>query len=246
MSIALAQPAVHSCYHKCLTLYFDRVFRKLTRTIGLKYEYAPMAGKVRGDVDFCLFPHAELDWNEVPLQFRGTHIIRDPRDLLISAYHYHLRTDEEWCAKPNPVHKKLPADVSYQQHLQSLDTEDGILYELNNVSGGIITKMGRWPYEDARVLELRFEDMVGHEREHFAKIFQWYGLPDEHMDTALEIAESLSLKKLPSNAEGLKHARKGSRFGQWREFFTPRITEVFKERHGETLIRLGYENDLNW
>lgn len=239
-------PVAHSCYHKCLTLYFDRVFRQMASRFNFSYQYEPANGQIPSDTDIVLFPHGELNWDTAPANLKGSHIIRDPRDLLISAYHYHLRTTEEWCAKPNPAHKRLAKDESYQQRLRSLSQEDGILYELDNVSGSIISKMSRWPYDDERMLELRFESMVGDEREHFKKVFQWYGLDEAHMNTALDIAESLSLKKLPSNAEGQQHARPGSHFGQWRDFFTPKIKEEFKKRHGDALISLGYESSMDW
>ena len=245
-SAFFSSPIAHNCYHKCLTLYFDRVFRKLSERIGLTYQYEPKDGKVPSNVDVVLFPHGEMDWNAVPVNLRGSHIVRDPRDLLVSAYHYHLRTTEEWCAKPNPAHKRLGADESYQDRLHSLSQEDGILFELSNVSGAIINSMSKWPYGDERILELRFEAMVGNEREHFQKIFEWYGMPEEHLTVALDIAESLSLKKLPSNAEGLQHARPGSKHGQWREFFTPKIKAAFKERYADAVLTLGYESHHDW
>ena len=41
------------------------------------------------------------------------------------------------------------------------------------------------------------------------------------------------------------HERKGIS-GDWRNYFTDRITRAFKERFGELLIATGYEDDLDW
>jgi len=34
--------------------------------------------------------------------------------------------------------------------------------------------------------------------------------------------------------------------GDWRNYFTARDKEIYKEEAGELLIRLGYERDLDW
>jgi len=41
------------------------------------------------------------------------------------------------------------------------------------------------------------------------------------------------------------HQRKGIA-GDWRNHFTTRVKEVFKQRYGHVLIATGYEPDLNW
>lgn len=236
---------VHCCYHKCLTVYFNQVFNDLAQQYRLDYRYLDRGSGIPRDADMLLFPHSELDPDELP-PFRGTHVIRDPRDLLVSAYLYHLRTDEEWCSKPNPNHRDLPTGVSYQQHLNSLSREQGLLYELANVSGGIITNMGSWNYDDPRFLELRFEDVVGNERSSFARIFRWYGMPWLYRRRAVNMAESWSLGKMPGGDPAARHARKGSRRGQWQDFFTPRVKQEFKRRYGGVLIKLGYVADHDW
>lgn len=192
-----------------------------------------------------LSPHSDLELTTLP-EFSGSHMIRDPRDILLSAYYYHLRTDEEWCAQPNPHHISLPPDVSYQQHLQSLSLEDGILYELSNVSGRIIEMMGAWDYDDPRFLELRFEDVINNEKASFERIFSWHGFSDEALETIVNVADARSLARLPSSDSDAKHARPGGSRGQWRDVFTPKIKQVFKEKYGDVLIRLGYATDDSW
>jgi Sulfotransferase domain len=34
--------------------------------------------------------------------------------------------------------------------------------------------------------------------------------------------------------------------GDWKNFFTERDKQIYKEEAGELLIRLGYENDHDW
>ena len=43
----------------------------------------------------------------------------------------------------------------------------------------------------------------------------------------------------------LSHYRKGIH-GDWKNYFTPRLKEMFLDKMGDLLIRLGYESDNSW
>ncbi|MBU1188205.1 MAG: sulfotransferase domain-containing protein [Gammaproteobacteria bacterium] len=239
----------HSCYHKCLTFYFYNVYKTFAESHSMKLQYLHNDSQIMPDTDLLLDPHSLIKERQLldnVSSYRGSHVIRDPRDLLISAYFYHLKTDEEWCAKPNPVNVSLPADVSYQQHLLDLNQEDGLLYELNHVAGAAIHRMASWDYGDAEILELRYEHILGDERATFKHLFEWYGFDEDMADQAASIADSLALKNVAAHSAMQQHARSGSRIGQWRDFFTPAIKRTFKHRYGEALIKLGYCDSLNW
>lgn len=51
--------------------------------------------------------------------------------------------------------------------------------------------------------------------------------------------------RLRGEESGTNFLRKGVA-GDWREIFTKRDKEVFKEEAGELLIGLGYEKDTSW
>jgi len=239
----------HSCYHKCLTFYFFNVYKTFAESRSMKLQYLHNDSQIMPDTDLLLDPHSRIKERQLlagVVSYRGSHVIRDPRDLLISAYFYHLKTDEEWCAKPNPVNATLPADVSYQQHLRSLDLQQGLLFELNNVAGDSIARMTQWDYADPNILELRFEDILGAEMATFQRLFEWYGFATDMVKQAAAIADDLALKNADSGSAVLQHARAGSRIGQWRDFFGPAIKRTFKHRFGEALIELGYSDNPDW
>jgi len=239
----------HSCYHKCLTFYFYKIFKAFAESHSMKLQYLHNDSQIMPDTDLLLDPHSRIKERQLlddVSSYRGSHVIRDPRDLLISAYFYHLRTDEEWCAKPNPVNRTLPADVSYQQHLRRLDLEQGLLFELKNVSGANITRMAQWDYADPNILELRFEDILGAEAATFQQLFECYGFASALVKQAAGIADRLALNNADPGSAVRKHARAGSRIGQWRDYFTPAIERTFKLRFGEALMKLGYCDSLNW
>ena len=41
------------------------------------------------------------------------------------------------------------------------------------------------------------------------------------------------------------HYRKGVP-GDWKTYFSPALAGLFKEQYGDLLIKLGYENNLDW
>jgi len=221
----------------------------IAASFPIKLQYLDNNGVIELDTQLLLDPHSNTDPSNLPrwiTGFRGSHLIRDPRDLLISAYFYHLRTAEAWCALPNPEHGSLPPDVSYQQHLCSLDQEQGLLCELNNVSGRIIQRMTEWDYSNPNILELRYEQVVGNERATFQRLFEWYGFNTDKAIQAADIADGMALKNADPNSAMVRHARPGSRIGQWQDYFTPAVKQAFKHKYGEALINLGYCKDTHW
>ena len=86
---------------------------------------------------------------------RAVIMLRDPREIILSGYFYHLETDESWVHRPMENHsmfsqmarscppeissnllhpacvvqKYLPTGMSYQEMLHDLDTETGVVVE---------------------------------------------------------------------------------------------------------------------
>lgn len=241
--------AVHCGHHKCLTVLFSNVLRQAAGCARVAFHSTAEEGVDPdriGTGDYLLVHDSRIDLDGLG-SFRATYVIRDPRDLVVSGYFYHLRTTETWCTRPNPDHHDLPADVSYQQHLRSLSIEEGLCYEMSHVSGRMIEDMASWDYTRDDVLELRFEDIVGNERPLFERIFRWYGVGARGASKLAGMAERHSLravrKRQPSVAA---HARPGSYPGQWRACFTDKVKALFKQRYGQVPVYLGYEARADW
>ena len=69
------------------------------------------------------------------------------------------------------------------------------------------------------------------------------------IDRGLELARKRSFRNVTSRQVGEvqsgSHLRSG-RPGEWRDVFTQRHKDYFKEVAGDLLISLGYERDSNW
>jgi hypothetical protein len=229
---------VHCGHHKSGTVWFRQVFFSVIRPYGLRQQEGRSA-PIRPATDFAFYANAATFRRQQigDRPFRGSHLIRDPRDLVVSGYEYHLVTQEPWTQRP------WYQGLSYQAYLQSLSEHDGLMAEIEWMAVGTAADMARWDYHQPEFLELRYEDAFADERGTFEKLFGWYGLNDRATAGALEAVDRLSLKRgggaLPN------HARSGDP-GEWRRRLSPEHIARFKELTGDLTVRLGYETDPDW
>ena len=263
---------LHFGYHRCLTVYYEGIFSRLSKEFNFSFqnffalhsytgfEQAVVSGmgkRVVGldnvsDINFAKFPG-----------YKGSHFVRDPRDLIVSGYHYHLWTDEpriigkgtdpkriDW--EPIIRHpyflqyvenerNKFPNNISYQEYLKSLDVERGLILEILWWQS-IFEQMQKWQLNPL-IIELKFEEIVGNEVEAFRKVFDHYEFHPKLKQRGLEIVDELSIKNQPSGER--KHIRSGKP-AQWKVEFTPLMKEVFRNLYGNLLIQFGYEQGNDW
>jgi hypothetical protein len=170
--------------------------------------------------------------------FRGSHVIRDPRDLVVSGYEYHLVTTEPWVLVP----QRHLGGISYQEYLRSLDPHDGLTAEIEWLASGTAKDLSEWNYNQKEFIELRYEDVLADESTAFERLFHWYGFNDSAVAFGMDTVERLSLKHGGAKPT---HVRSGAP-GEWATRFTPEHTARFKELTGDLVVDLGYETDSDW
>jgi hypothetical protein len=195
-------------------------------------------------VDIILDHRGHIPIEGVP-HIRGSHMVRDPRDMAASAYHYHLWAKEKWLHVP----REMFGGKSYQEYLLGLDPVDGLSAQIRQLSSSTFRRMAEWDYRRPNYFELRYEDVMADEASWFDRLFRHYGFNRHAVDAALSISERMSFAKTAGRTVGV--VKEGTHFrsgvpGQWREEFTPDHIALFKERIGDLLIRLGYESDDHW
>jgi hypothetical protein len=97
--------------------------------------------------------------------------------------------------------------------------------------------------------EVRYEDLLERPNEEVQRLLGFLGVDaDERL--VEHCVSSASFEKLSRGRERGQEDpssfyRKGVA-GDWKNHFTEEDRRVFKEEAGELLIRLGYEDDLDW
>lgn len=255
---------MHCCHHRVGTNWFLRIFEAIGQRYGLPFHHNAWVDALAPagpPAALLLDDHSHVDRATLPANLRGSHLVRDPRDMVVSGYHYHLWCDEPWATTPlrelgdgiRDYWPLLPVDdfrdLSYRDYLNTLDPEAGMEAELLRASSTDLADLAAWGRSDPRFLELRYEDLLADEPALFRRLFEHYGFSEAAVEDCLEIAEGFSFnqvtrRKLGEVASG-QHLRSGAA-RQWETAFTPTLKRRFKALHGELLIELGYEDDLEW
>ncbi len=182
---------------------------------------------------------------------RFFHIIRDPRDVLISGHRYHLRpkhSHENWLHRPNPEFGGL----SYHQKLvEQPNRVSQMIFEMDGKHAITIRDMLSWPYGHQNVVDLRYEDLIeDHDCELFRAAiagmgvdgFDIEGLVRSYWDNSL--FGGISARSSRSDRVE-SHVFNGAT-QQWRSMLPREVAEIYVQKFGDALIELGYAKDHEW
>ena len=173
-------------HHKCATSWIDQILMEMCFHMGLhlKIVHRPVEWEGHGsltalveevDADLVAYTNATID-HVADLPFtRAFHVVRDPRDILVSAYFSHLKTHptDNW-----------PELGAHRAHLSTLSKEKGLFAEMD-FSAGQFEDMYTWNYEQPDVLELKLEELSPAPYKAFTAIVQHLQLLDDHDDGGL-------------------------------------------------------------
>lgn len=289
-------------HHKCASSWIADVMSPIIDEIGLRYvgaydllapaeigpitiEWNPTRPFDRAvlrqeldarEADFVTVGSADRDLAAILKPERAFHVIRDPRDLVVSGYFSHRNSH------PTAGWPHLQA---HREALLAVPQDEGLLLEME-FADTAITQIGDWDYADETVLELRMEDLVRHPYDSFLRVFAHLGLlvDDEPARARQQVvgwgrrlANRLARRKhlaplrraMPATGElvlGTVYAKRfekkaGGRSrgvedatshyrkgvaGDWRNHFTLGHAERFEARYGGLLTSLGYEDSDDW
>ena len=254
---------IHCSYHKCMTVYVKRVLQAVFNgclpwsggyrhyNSDLQAFQAELGRRRIASVNNHALDLEALGATEATgaigaRPFRITRFVRDPRDLVVSGYHYHRRGAEPWTRLPNPgpddwriVHGNIPEAMrgsgqSFAEHLQGLSEEEGLLAELE-FRRHHFDSMARWPAEHPDVLTMSYEEALADQVAVMERLFAFHRFSRVEHGLGRFFARRYSLQRRSADP----HVRNPSS-GQWRRHFTPRVTRAFEQRHGALLELLGY------
>ncbi|WP_346861018.1 hypothetical protein [uncultured Draconibacterium sp.] len=200
-------------YHKSGTKFISRIFREICSEFNWKFKVVTGKPTKIPNADIIFFIHGLADPKSIKHDFIGIHIIRDPRDIIISGYLYHKRTSELWCNNKNfQINKKIKfpqvpysqehkseewkksyieslQNRSYQDIMNTLSEEEGILFEMNHYGQWTISEMIKWNYNHPAFLELKFENIMDNYEQEFLKIFEHCKFNEKVKKYSMNIAQ---------------------------------------------------------
>jgi hypothetical protein len=221
--------------------------------------------------DFVSCIKADREQLEALAPTRAFHVIRDPRDIVVSGYFSHRNS--------HPTNG-IPGLAEHRERLREVSKEEGLVLEMD-FSLRSLLDMAEWDYNRPEILELRLEELAASPYDGFVRVFQHLELlPDDEPGAGRELATVYAKRTLnrlasrrmfaglrrpmPATGEILLGAVYGNRFeaqsggrragaedtgshyrkgvaGDWVNHFTPAVSAAFEERFGGMLDQLGYD-----
>jgi hypothetical protein len=188
---------------------------------------------------------------------RVIHIIRDGRDQAVSMLHHvwNRSTDR------GGVQALMPGEferreIYRQDPKKLLQTGEGMFTEerLRGAARSWNARVGKTAQDGPALLgpnytEVRYEDLLERPGEEVGRLAGFLGADTSekavHRAVGSASFEKLSRGRERGQEDTSSFYRKGIA-GDWKNYFTARDRQIYKEEAGELLIRLGYERDLDW
>lgn len=223
-------------HHKVLTVYFIRVFRIFAMATGRTISVG-MGEDNDLSCDIVIDHHSRFPDTAITSGVPGIHVTRDPRDLLISCVHYHLKSNEPWLHVPSNEFGGL----TYQQYLRSLKTfEQQLLFELEHSAASNIDDMIEWCRKEHRnFYEIKYEEVVGRPvpRSQLPSAVRSLRLGAKETDLLFSLFDYFSIGG--AGAKGNPHIRRPAA-GQWAEQMPEVVVEHFNHIFPNAVSILGY------
>lgn len=184
------QPLAFYGHHKCATTWMQNILADVCRSTRRHMTTFDNSKQFNGDLaeylkqnplEVMAYTNADIEQVRRIPALRGVHLIRDPRDVVVSGYFSHLKSHptEGWAEL-----------IDHRQRLASLDKEGGLLAEIE-FSGSTIELMQTWDYEQDTVLELRYENLVKAPYSSLLRAGIHWGLVDERDFSACDEIRAL-------------------------------------------------------
>lgn len=164
-------------HHKCATMSLNSIAQAVCRRLGLRYcavydEFMFdenlkqfISGK---NIEFLLYGNADIKYVQNMHEHRAFHIIRDPRDIVVSAYFSHMNSHSTANWKELRPHR---------DKLCQLSKDEGIAEEIR-FRARSFQHMHSWDYGQENVAEIRFENLASRNYETLLTVFDHLGLLD--------------------------------------------------------------------
>lgn len=243
-------------HHKAGTIWLKRVIKALAQALDLPWigvwdraalNRVPERGRAFLVHWNSRFP-APL-WQRDDVAF--IHLIRDPRDILLSGMAYHRIAPpkgERFLHEP----RADLGGLSYQQYLNTLpDDLERLRFEMNGRHARTVADMLAWPWGNPRAHELRYETLMhDHDGARFDAALAHLGLNGAERTLGRDsfLANSLFGGLSDPGARPGRvavHVASGQ-VARWRDEMPRAVGRAYAARFGAALKTLGYADNNSW
>lgn len=221
-------------HHKCASTALSAFVHELCQSNGLSLFATHFGDAVPSKThDVSCLVNAAYPVLRRDIDGSAIHIIRDPFDIVVSAYHSHLKTHslEGW-----------PKLASQRSRLQQLDRREGLHLtaqfcdevEFYERTAGPLRALREWDYGDQRITTVRIEDL--HDR--LGSLLDLARGCDGLVKPSAEkyAFSTLSGGRIRGQVNESSHYRSGLP-GQWRSELPPEVVEFVLQRCKDVLAR---------
>ena len=236
---------VHT-HHKTGTVWMLTIFRELSQKLELEFFHGEQE-ELPKEFDIFFQEHSRFDFDKLQMEYRGLHLIRDPRDIIVSGCFYYQKSEEKWLH----IKREEFGWLTYQEKINSYDLlDDKIMFEMEKSGREDIQEMLNikqmlsWNYTNPAFIEIKYEDLISDENLLlFHKIFTFLGFSGKYIPEILRIAYDKSL--FCGNLKKSIHIRSGES-RQWEKYFKHSHKVRFLVLFGYALSKLEYERNNDW
>jgi hypothetical protein len=222
-------------HHKCASSWLTVFLERVCELNGLSFSRTHISNTMPNSADIVLFTNASYQFLSHKVT-DGVHVIRNPFDLLVSAYYSHKTTHsiEGWpkLAAQRRLLETLPYDVGVLLTVAFIERSD-----FYDVALGPFAGLREWDFDDPRFETLRMEDLVKNVNGILGlRLIREFGdrliLP-----TSGEFQfEQFAGGRTPGRTDPLSHYRSGE-VGEWRKVLPEAAGEYVKTHFAELLAK---------
>jgi hypothetical protein len=174
-------------HHKAGSTWILGLVRAVCSDIGIKHVHfhSPQMFDFdlgsfieREEIDFISYTMADIDFVRPILpNLKGFHVVRDPRDVVISAYFSHLssHSNQYW-----------PELTFYREQLEKVPKDEGLLLTMKHLESlrvdgevfDLFSLTDKWDYQLSNVMEVKFEELISNPYSKFIDILRFLGILD--------------------------------------------------------------------
>lgn len=167
-------------HHKCGSGWFNKInfelFKKYGRVVHVlnddNIKYKSINDLYDEEkIDFLSYNNANLNLINLDDAFKAVHIVRDPRDIIVSGYYSHKKVHPIYDSEEGRALQK------HREVLNNISMHEGLIKEIEFSKKWYLGKMmGMSMVSSDKILRLKLEDISTNTIEKYREILCFYGL----------------------------------------------------------------------